>query len=135
MQQRICSAWTKETERNKTKLTETLYVKSFPHCVKICKNRKKILYSPFLWSALTCLKAAKPWQGTTKSPRIPGTHFINIGGMKGCVKHGRNECFNKGTVDCYSRTLTTRALLDTYFERQISFPMSFLLVNSSNAII
>ena len=43
----------------------------------------------FLWMGLNCIKGTDS-QGhslllTTKSPGVPGTHFINIGRMKGCV--------------------------------------------------
>ena len=37
-----------------------------------------------------CLNAIEPLRGhsllfTTKSPGVPGTHFVNPGRMKGCV--------------------------------------------------
>ena len=56
------------------------------------------LYGPFLWMGLKCLKATEPLQGdnllfTTKSPGIPGTHFIDLGRMKDRVKLGATQWF------------------------------------------
>ena len=51
---------------------------------------KKKNYGPFLWMGFNCLNALKPLQRhsllfTTKFPGVHGTHFINLGRMKGCV--------------------------------------------------
>ena len=51
-------------------------------------NFKKKLYAPFLWMGFNCAKATEPLHGhslllTTKSPGSPGTHFIDLGRMKG----------------------------------------------------
>ena len=58
--------------------------------MEICDKyiKKKKLYGPFLWMGFNCLKAAEALPGggllfTTKFPEIPGTHFINLGRMKG----------------------------------------------------
>ena len=53
----------------------------------ISKQFIKILYSPFSWMGINCLKAAEPPQGgslifVTKMPVLPGTHFINLRRMK-----------------------------------------------------
>ena len=50
-------------------------------------NKKK-LYGPFLWVGFNCFKTTGPLRGgsllfITKSPVIPGTHFIDLGRMKG----------------------------------------------------
>ena len=39
---------------------------------------KKKLYGPFLWMGFNCLKAR-----ATNFPEIPGTHYIDLGRMKG----------------------------------------------------
>ena len=44
--------------------------------------------APFLWLGFNCLKAIQPLRGgsllfTTQFPEIPGTHFIDLGRMKG----------------------------------------------------
>ena len=51
-------------------------------------NAGKKLYCPFLWMGFNCSKATELLRGssllfTTKFPEIPGTHFINLGRMKG----------------------------------------------------
>ena len=50
------------------------------------KTLKK-LYGPFLWMGFNCLKARVTLRRsllfTTKSPEIPGTHFIDLERMKG----------------------------------------------------
>ena len=50
-------------------------------------KKKKKLYGPFLWMGFNCLKATATSGGsllfTTKFPEIPGTHFIDLGRMKG----------------------------------------------------
>ena len=43
--------------------------------------------APFLWMRFNCLKATEPLRGgsllsTTKFPETPGTHLIDIGGIK-----------------------------------------------------
>ena len=48
---------------------------------------QKKLYGPFLWMGFNCLKTRAFSRGqftfTTKFPEIPGTHFIDLGRMKG----------------------------------------------------
>ena len=44
---------------------------------------------------------------TTKFPEIPGTHFIDLGRIKGLVNLGANT----RPLDWESSTLTTRSLL------------------------
>ena len=44
----------------------------------------------FLWIGFNCLNAMEPLRGhillfTTKSPGVPGTHFIKLGRMEGWV--------------------------------------------------
>ena len=51
-------------------------------------NFKKKLYGPFSWMGFNCLKAIEPLRGgsllfTIQFPEIPGTHFIDLGRMKG----------------------------------------------------
>ena len=69
---------------------------------------------PFLWMGFNCLKAAEPLLGesllfTTKSPKVPDTHLIHSGRMKGWVNLGTIQRF--WTLDWESSTLTTRLLL------------------------
>ena len=52
----------------------------------------------FLWIGFNCLKATEPLCGdslplTIKSPGGPGTHLIDLGRMKGCVKLGATQQF------------------------------------------
>ena len=67
----------------------------------------------FFWSFFLNLN----WLFTTKIPEIPGTHFIELGRMKGWVgfgasqKHGKNSLKNTGPLDCECSVLTTRPLL------------------------
>ena len=48
---------------------------------------KKKLYGPFSWMGFNCLKARatlrRQFTFYTKFPDIPGTHFIDLGRMKG----------------------------------------------------
>ena len=44
---------------------------------------KKKSYDSFLWMGFNCLKATEPLLFTTKSPEIPGIHFIDLRWMKG----------------------------------------------------
>ena len=46
------------------------------------KNLKKTLWL-FLWIVFNCLKAGVTLRSQFKSPEIPGTHFIDLGRMKG----------------------------------------------------
>ena len=49
---------------------------------------------------------------TTNFPDIPGTHFIDLSRMKGCVDLGSHPVIlNTGPLDLKSSTLTTRPLL------------------------
>ena len=67
--------------------------------VKMLKNlkKKKKLYGPFLWMRLTTSRLEPLWGGsllfTTKFPEIPGTHFIDLGRMKGWVDLGATQWF------------------------------------------
>ena len=85
-----------------------LYFFCWP-CESICRTPGRILWwymrrfgvqeriifkklSPFLWE-FNCLKHAEPIRRdtlllTTKSPGIPGTHLINLRGVKGWVNLG-----------------------------------------------
>ena len=59
------------------------------------------------------LKGKEPLQGhsllfTTKSPGVTGTHFINIGRMKGCIDLEATSGFKPTALDCKPSTLTTR---------------------------
>ena len=52
---------------------------------------------------------------TTKFPEIPGTHFIDLGRMKGCVDFRATQWFwTTGALDWESSTLTTRSLLHKF---------------------
>ena len=56
-------------------------------CLSTYKKEKKNFYGPFLWMGITA-SSLEPLRGgsllfSTKSPEIPGTHFIDLGGMKG----------------------------------------------------
>ena len=49
--------------------------------------REKKLYDPLLWMGFNFLKATESLQRgnlpfTTNSPGVPGTHLIDLGGMK-----------------------------------------------------
>ena len=54
-------------------------------------------YGPFLWMGFNCLKTRATCGGsllfTTKFPKIPGTHFVDLGRMKGCVDLGATQWF------------------------------------------
>ena len=58
---------------------------------------KKNLYGPVLWIGSTASRLEPIWGGsllfTTKSPEIPGTHFIDLGRMKGWVDLGATQWF------------------------------------------
>ena len=60
-----------------------------------------LLYGPFLWIGFNCLKARatsrRQFTFYHKFPEIPGTHFINLGRMKGWVDLGATHWF--GTWD------------------------------------
>ena len=66
---------------------------------------------------MNCLKATKPPTGynlpfTTKSPGVPGTHFIDPRGMKRLRRSWSHlVVLNPGHVDYGSSALTTRPLL------------------------
>ena len=64
----------------------------------ICKsNIKKEFYGLFLWMGFNCLKAraTSRRQATfyTKFPEVPGTHFIDLGRMKGWLNLGATQRF------------------------------------------
>ena len=53
----------------------------------VFKLKKKKLYGPFLWRGSTA-SGLEPLRGgsllcTTKFSEIPGTHFVDLGRMKG----------------------------------------------------
>ena len=54
---------------------------------KVSHCKKKNLYGPFLWMGSTASRLVPLPRGslhfTTRFPDIPGTHFIDIGRMKG----------------------------------------------------
>ena len=56
---------------------------------------KKKNYGPFLWIGLNCLKAGgtsrRQFTFSTKFPEIYGTHFIDLGRMKGSVDLGASR--------------------------------------------
>ena len=87
------------------------------------KNFK--LYGPFLWMGFNCFKA-RATRGssllfTTKFPDIPGTHFIDLGRMKGwvdlVVSFSENfmEHVNGPLVECWLRNIPRN---NTFLERQ-----------------
>ena len=52
---------------------------------------------------------------TTKYPGITGTHFINLGRVKGCVNLGATQrILNKGPLDWESSALTNMPLHHTF---------------------
>ena len=59
---------------------------------KACLKLKKKLYGPFFWMGFNCLKARatsrRQFTFTTKFPEISGTHFTDLGRMKGWVDLG-----------------------------------------------
>ena len=53
----------------------------------LCSLEKKKRFGPFLWMGFNCLKTTEPLRGgsvlcTTKFPKLPGTHLIDLGRMK-----------------------------------------------------
>ena len=58
-------------------------IKFYRHYLK--KNKKnQQLYDPFLWMGFKWLKArGGSLRFTNKFPEIPGTHFTDLGRMKG----------------------------------------------------
>ena len=48
---------------------------------------------------------------STKFPEIPGTHFIDLGKMKGCQPWSHLLVLNTGPLDWESSTLTTNKVL------------------------
>ena len=56
-------------------------------------SSSKKLYGSFLWTEMNCLKSTEPLQGgsllfITQFRKIPGTHLINLGKMKGWLDLG-----------------------------------------------
>ena len=56
-------------------------------CLSTYKKEKKNFMAPFYGCGITA-SSLEPLRGgsllfSTKSPEIPGTHFIDLGGMKG----------------------------------------------------
>ena len=56
-------------------------------CLSTYKKEKKTFMAPFYGCGITA-SSLEPLRGgsllfSTKSPEIPGTHFIDLGGMKG----------------------------------------------------
>ena len=53
--------------------------------------------APFLWMGFNCLKATatlrRQFTFTIQFPEIPGTHFIDLGRMKGWVDLGVTQQF------------------------------------------
>ena len=65
------------------------HVKSHDLMLLVCKKTKKNFMAPFYGCGSTTSRL-EPLRGgsllfTTKFPEIPGTHFINLGRMKGWV--------------------------------------------------
>ena len=62
-----------------------------------CQKKTKKLYGPFYGWGSTASRVKPPWGGslifTTKFPEIPGTHFIDLGRMKGLVNLGAAHWF------------------------------------------
>ena len=62
-------------------------------------SSSKKLYGSFLWTEMNCLKSTEPLQGgsllfITQFKKIPGTHLINLGKMKGCLDLGATPWFS-----------------------------------------
>ena len=78
---------------------KTFSKKSLEQIIKtlhIFGKKKKILWPPFLWMGSNCLKVRATSRSlllTTNFPEIPGTHFIKLGRMKGCVNLEATQWF------------------------------------------
>ena len=62
------------------------------------ENQSQKIYGHFLRMGFNCLKATEPQGGesllfTSKSPRVPGTQFINLGNMIGWVEAESSEFY------------------------------------------
>ena len=80
----------------------------FASFTELCVQRRlKWIFS--IWMFIKCLITGS-LLFTTKFPGIPGTHFIDLGRMKGCVDFRATQWFwTTGPLDWESSTLTTRS--------------------------
>ena len=71
---------------------------TFSWKLSYCDAKWEKLYDPFLWMAFNCLKATELLRRdsllfNTESPGIFGSHFIDLGRMKGHVDFGATQWF------------------------------------------
>ena len=78
---------------------EVLYKKGGNICFSFCRYISSYikLYGPFLWMGFNCLKATatsrRQFTFYHWVPRYSGTHFIDLGRMKGWVDLGATQWF------------------------------------------